>query len=311
MRSRSERRTHQFSFALCIASLVLLSSCGTASSPVSSSTSSAPVSPVVPVARLLPTTIETTTVTDPSRPLVSNGVQLAPARTLPVGIERPKGPGRFPLVVFAPGYDTSPLTYGRLTHVLAQHGYVVAAPSFPLEDPARGNGLDREDLPNEAQDLRVVLAYLLTSSLQTHIDQTHIAFVGHSDGADAVLQAAFEQGHTNPKIDAVIALSPDALSFTPTTGGPPAAIVHGTNDEIVDPAAASQVVRALADQRFDITINGADHASSVIGTTPLTATIDGVILAALNDLETAPDHLIGDVATFSAVSIREAGAEVQ
>jgi pimeloyl-ACP methyl ester carboxylesterase len=184
---------------------------------------------------------------------------------------------------------------------------VVAAPSFPLEDPSRANGLDRGDLPNEAQDIRFVITALLTGSVAVHIETTRISLIGHSDGADAVLQAAFEQGAADARVDEVIALAPDALAFTPITGGPPAVIVHGTADEVVDPAAAGQVVNTLSDQRFDVAIAGADHANSVIGTTYLTASFDGVVLAALNDLGGATNNLIGDVSSLPRVSIRGVG----
>lgn len=228
-----------------------------------------------------------------------------------MAVERPQETGRFPLVVFAPGYDAGPLTYGLFIRAIAQRGYVVVAPSFPLEDPHRGNGLDRADLPNEAQDLRVVLADVLSGPLRFDINAAHITLLGHSDGADAVLQAAFEPGHTDAQIGSVIAMSPDALNFTPVAGGPPAVVIQGTNDDVVDPMAASDVLSALSDERFEITIRGADHASSVIGTTPLTPSVDGVVLAALKDLGRAPELLMNDVKSFSAVSIREVGSQGQ
>ncbi len=267
--------------------------------------------PVVPAARLLPTTIETASYADPSRAVISGGVELAASRQIPVGIERPQQAGRFPLIVFAPGYDTSPLSYGRLTHLLAQQGYVVVALSFPLEDPTRGYALDRSDLPNEAQDLRFVISRLLASALAPHLDPSHISLVGHSDGADAVLQAAYELGHADDRIDAVIALAPDALSFAPIQGGPPALIIHGSADEIVDPAATDQVIAALRGLRFEATVAGADHATSILETTPLSATFDGLILLALRDLSAAPSHLAVDARSFHSVAIRKVGSTTQ
>ena len=45
--------------------------------------------------------------------------------------------GHFPLVVFAPGFDSNPDTYQPFLHAIAAQGFIVAAPVFP------DRGLDR------------------------------------------------------------------------------------------------------------------------------------------------------------------------
>jgi len=110
--------------------------------------------------RNLAVTLSEQQLVDNSRPLVSNGVELAPDRPLPTYLWTPDAPGRYPLVVFVHGYDRSPMQYQRFCSTLASSGYVVAAPSFPLEDPTRGYGLDRSDLPDEALDVSFVITSL-------------------------------------------------------------------------------------------------------------------------------------------------------
>jgi Chlorophyllase enzyme len=298
----SERR------ALVAAALVgwLAVACSAAPGP-STTTASTTTPTAVPVATEYPLAVESMPLVDPTRPVVSHGAELQPVRHLPLLVERPAASGRFPLVVFAAGFDTSPSDYGPLLGAIARRGYVVAAPSFPLEDPAQGNGLDRSDLPNEAGDLAVVVRGVLGSALSAHVEARTVVLLGHSDGADAVLRAAFAPGGAVPQAAEVIALAPDALDFTPVPGGPPALVVHGTADTEVDPAAAAQVVGALADRREDVTILGEDHASAVLGTTPLTPSVRRVILDGLGALGGRIGGLAQRLSRIPAVEVREVG----
>ena len=67
----------------------------------------------------------------------------------------------WPVVVFAHGYNVTPLTYHDLIHHLASSGFVVAAPSFPLE--TAGAPLDENDLSNEPADIKFVLTEVLAA----------------------------------------------------------------------------------------------------------------------------------------------------
>ena len=88
-------------------------------------------SPTTPLA----VTTSSLALSDPDRPLVIGGTEVAATRSLPTTLVAPTR-GRWPLVVFVHGYDVGPATYTRFLDSLASQGYVVAAPSFPLEDPA-------------------------------------------------------------------------------------------------------------------------------------------------------------------------------
>ncbi len=217
------------------------------------------------------------TVTDSSRAVVSHGAVLAPVRTLPTYVWTPHGPGPFPLVVFVHGYDNGPLTYQRFCSTLAASGYVVAAPSFPLEDPQRGFGLDRGDLPNEAADVSFVIGALEQGPLGEDLDAHRVAVVGHSDGADVALMMGFEPSTTDGRVKAVVADAPDPIETTVAPSSDPLLLVQGTADSVV-PYTASQTVFGQVDApTYYLSLLGADHLPPIAGGTPWTPTIDSAV----------------------------------
>jgi len=217
-------------------------------------------------------------VVDPSRPLVSNGITLSPSRSLPTEIVHPTNTGHtYPLVIFVHGYDTSPSTFQRFIAMLASEGFVVAAPSFPLEDPTRGNGLNRADLPNEATDVSFVITSILKSPFASQLTPHEIGVVGHSDGADVALEVGYQQGLADPRIVADVASAPDPISAPVTNGGPPLLLIHGSADPIVDPSSSAQVLNAVHAQAWSLTLEGADHTSAIWGPSQWTFSFDQAV----------------------------------
>lgn len=226
----------------------------------------------------LPIEIQQLDVVDESRPLQSNGVTLSPSRSLPTEIVRPISTARvYPLMIFIHGYDTSPSTFQRFLSILASDGYVVAAPSFPLEDPARQNGLNRADLPNEAIDVSFVVTSILNSPFAKYIAPHELGVVGHSDGADVALEVGYQQGLADPRVDAVVASAPDPISSPATNGGPPLLLIHGSEDPIVDPSSSIHVMNALRAQVWSVTLEGADHTSAILGPSQWTYSFDQAV----------------------------------
>jgi predicted esterase len=217
-------------------------------------------------------------VVDPSRPLVSNGLTLSPSRSLPTEIVHPTSTSHtYPLVIFVHGYDTSPSTFQRFIALLASEGFVVAAPSFPLEDPTRGNGLNRADLPNEATDVSYVITSILKSPFASQLTPHEIGVVGHSDGADVALEVGYQQGLADPRIVADVASAPDPISAPVTNGGPPLLLIHGSADPIVDPTSSAQVMNAVHAQTWSLTLDGADHTSAIWGPSQWTFSFDQAV----------------------------------
>jgi dienelactone hydrolase len=214
---------------------------------------------------------------DTGRPLVRDGVVLAPDRQLPTYIWTPDPPGRYPLVVFVHGYDRSPLQYERFCSVLASSGYVVAAPSFPLEDPTRGFGLDRSDLANEAVDVSSVITSMEAGAATNRVQPSRIAVVGHSDGADVALEVGFEQGTVDPRVQADVAIAPDPITAPLAPSSAPLLLVQGTADSVVPYASSQSVFDQLPGPTYYVSLLGADHLPPIAGGTPWTPVLDGAV----------------------------------
>lgn len=203
---------------------------------------------------------------DTTRPTVRRGVRISPSRALTTMVWSPVVPGPHPLVLFAAGYDVGPSTYDALCRAWATAGYIVAAPEFPLADPAvAGAAVDENDLDNEPADALFVLASLVApgSPLAGAIDPTRIGVAGHSDGAEVALALA-QQG--NRDVKAVIAMSgqPVVPHLAPN---PPLLVVQGDQDTVNPPGRSAAVYAQATPPRFLLTLLGAGHLPPFAGGT--------------------------------------------
>ena len=229
---------------------------------------------------------------DPSRPTVSRGTTLSATRSLPTVVTYPTGSGGpWPLVVFAHGFRLGPPGYARLVATMTAAGYVVAAPSFPLADEAvAGAQVDRGDLPNQPGDVAFVIDQVLAeasdpgSPLAGRVDGTRIGAVGHSDGADTVLEVGYHPARHDARVRAVVALSPDAVVAAGTTTGAttPLLLEHGDADAVVPLQESASVFAAVPARRYFLTLLGAGHLEPVTGATPWTPVLDATVLAFLD-----------------------------
>jgi len=181
----------------------------------------------------------------------------------------PGAPGPRPLIVFAHGFANTPATYRRLLGAWAQAGFVVAAPVFPLLNPAAPGGPDESDLINEPGDISFVISQLLadsaapTGALHGLIDPTRIAVAGQSDGAIAALAVADARRFRDPRIRAAVILSGAEMSgiggyqFGPA--GPALLAVQGTADTSNEPRYTYAYFRAAARPKYLLRLPGAQH----------------------------------------------------
>jgi dienelactone hydrolase len=277
--------------------------------PVAPSTTSTTLS-TAPLRGLAVSTTQTT-FTDPSRQLESNGVVLAPARSLPTYIWAPSSGGPFPLVVFVHGYDIGPLDYQRFCSTLASSGYVVAAPSFPLEDPSRGFGLNRGDIPNEATDVSFVISSLLGAAAARMINPGQIAVIGHSDGADVALLVGYGPGHVDARVRAVVSDAPDPMTGGVQASNVPLLLIQGTADSVV-PYSSSGVVFDQIQSPVDyVSLLGADHLPPIAGGTPWTPVLDNAVAdfldAIVADRGAGPAALSTELAASPLVRLESKG----
>jgi len=229
-------------------------------------TSTSPATSIASQAGSGSITEDTQDFVDNTRPLVRAGVELAPYRALPTTIWRPQRDGHFPLVVFVHGYNMTPAAYGQFCSSVAEAGYVVAAPSFPLEDPTRGNGLDRDDLPNEAKDVAFVITEMTQGSEAIHVVPSKVAVVGHSDGADVALEVGYESGLSDSRVSVTVADAPDAItSPVVTTATAPLLLIQGNADTVVPYSNSQRVFTQIPTRRYYETLLGADHLPPIVG----------------------------------------------
>jgi len=272
---------------------------GTTSAPVASDTTgpdptTAPADPPATVA-FAPADEVTTrhlALVDTTRSTVtSSGTFVAPTRSLPTTVWVPAGSGPFPLVVFAHGFRDGVGPYARIANHVAEQGYLVAAPSFPLTDETRaGVNLDEDDIDHEAADLSFVLTQLLDDpELGPVTDRTRIGAAGHSDGASVAVQLAYGPTGKDPRVRAVVALTagspgPGSLS------GPPMLLEQSDTDQYNDLSIAQDLLDQVTTPWWFVLLHGATHSGPVEGDATYTGYLDAVVVAFLDRyVKDAPD----------------------
>lgn len=195
------------------------------------------------------------------------------------GSHRPPGPahGRFPLIVFAPGFRQCDSTYADLLHAWASAGYVVAAVNFPHSDCLTGAAATESDMVNQPGDMSYVISRLLTDSasraglLAGLISPTEVGVAGQSDGGDTVAALAANTCCADHRLAAAAVLS--GAEWAPMPGRyfggptPPMLFVQGSADAINPPAASLQLYQAdPARARFYLDLFGIGHMTPYAGT---------------------------------------------
>ena len=268
------------------------------------STTTAPAGPPYPVAAL------TVPLVDPSRPTISHGRTVSSSRALTTTVWFPDRPGRFPLVVFAHGFDVSPAPYTSLLETWAAHGYVVAAPAFPLTDPAvAGADLDEGDINNQPADVRFVTDQLVAppDPLSARIDRTRVSVAGHSDGAETALAASTATVPPGePAYRAVVVMSGQPV---PGAAGhnPPALIVQGDADTINPPDYGYSTWDQAASPKLLLVLRGAGHLPPFEAGSPWLSGVEAVTDAFFDVYvaqDGAPTSLAASAARYHNLSLR-------
>lgn len=200
---------------------------------------------------------------DNSRPTVSHGNQISPSRALTTLVWYPQAPGRHPLVVFAHGFQVGPPPYVTLLEAWAAHGYVVAAPEFPLTDSAiAGANLDEGDIDNQPADIRFVTDRLVdpSSPVSARIDPSRVAVAGHSDGSESALAASVNPvASGEPAYRALIAMSVQQMPGVAHTDNPPMLVTQGDQDTINPPSYGYQVYTEGSSPKYLLVLKGGGH----------------------------------------------------
>ena len=202
---------------------------------------------------------------DTSRPTAAApGVPAAASRSLPTTVHVPPGTGAAPLIVLAHGAAGAPEKFTELASSWAAHGYVVAAPRFPLTndgvpEPVIG------DLPEQARDVRFVIDGVLAASAGTgqlagRVDPARIGLFGLSLGALTVWTTVTDDP---TGIDALI--QSDGATLVPDDRlagiSLPVFVAHSDTDPIFPYADVLARYDALPGPKYLLTLHGAPHAA--------------------------------------------------
>ena len=205
--------------------------------------SAAPTSSTVAPTRPFPVTRRDITVVDTTRGTnaePNRNIAAQPTRTLPVMLLVPDGPGPFPLFEFSHGVrGTGPNLEGFLTPI-AEAGYVVAAPTFPLTSGPEGTIFDYVNQPGDVYfviDEVIKMSADAADPLHGLVDPERIALGGHSLGAMTTYGAGYNSCCAQERIDGVILLSAVEAPFPngdysvlPPT---PLLLAHGAMDNTI------------------------------------------------------------------------------
>lgn len=250
---------------------------------------------------------------DTSRPTVSHGHQISSSRSLTTVVWFPDVAGRHPLVVFAHGYQVGPPPYLTLLQAWAAHGYVVAAPEFPLTDAAVAGGeIDENDINNQPEDLRFVTDSLVAtgSPVASRIDPAEIALAGHSDGAESAVAASVAPVPPGePAFHALIAMSVQQLPGVSHTDNPPMLVTQGDEDTINPPAYGYQVYAEGTSPKYLLVLKGGGHLPPVEAGSAWLPGIEAVTEAFLDCYveRDAPAGAIGSSVSGSSLFSFDAG----
>ena len=166
--------------------------------------------------------------------------------TAPVSDAPPRVDGPWPLVVFSHGTYSRPDAATHFCEYLVRHGYVVAAPTFPLTSRVAHTQLpaaDVSDAGNQPADVSFVIDSLLAHPrFGSMIDADRIGATGISLGGITTYFASFGLPTRDPRIKASAPIAPGdppyaSLSFdlgfdgvVPAPVGTPALLLVGDAD---------------------------------------------------------------------------------
>jgi predicted dienelactone hydrolase len=173
----------------------------------------------------------------------------------------------YPLIVFAHGLSGTRRQSVSYTQHLASHGYVVAAPDFPLSNGGAPGGPRIAAVINQPEDVSFVIDEMLGfdaeegNLFEGAIDEERIGLTGHSLGALTTFVTTYGPKR-DERIDASLPISVVGCLFSDDIAGDatvPLLLLVGT-DDLITPAKGTERAYALANApKYAVLIDGADH----------------------------------------------------
>ena len=174
--------------------------------------------------------------------------------------------GKFPLILFAHGYEVTPTFYEPMLEAWAAAGYVVAAPTFPILSGSPG-GASHVDYEKTFDDASFVITSVLQAAssdpVAALVDPSRIAAAGHSDGETIAFGLGYLACCRDQRVSAVIPMAGDlsrANNPHVRDTGTPILHIMETNDEYDPYQASIEWDRAnLTAPRWMLTLVNASH----------------------------------------------------
>jgi dienelactone hydrolase len=200
--------------------------------------------------------------------------------------------GPFPLVIFGHGFAVTPGIYASMLRSWTRAGYVVAAPTFPLENENAPGGPDEDDLVNQPRDMSFVITQLLAASagrkgfLAGLIDLHELAVSGQSDGGETALAVAYDTMFIDRRIGAAVILSgakiPGVGGFSFPAPSPPLLATQGTADTVNPPSFTHAFFDGAPPPKYLLTLFGASHLGPYTDSEPQLTIVERVSIAFLD-----------------------------
>jgi predicted dienelactone hydrolase len=211
---------------------------------------------------------------DTSRPTAATAASpKTNQRQLPTLILTPVAPAskpdtKYPLMVFGHGLGGDPASYESLLRAIAQQGYVVAAPTFPLSNKQTPGGPGLTDQPNQAKDMSFVITQLLTDKA---VNPDWLFAGGHSLGGITTVDLFARPDTVDKRIDGaiVIAGTVNVFSFNKMFVGTPATPVlflHGNADKVVPHQLGRSTFLQAKSPKWFVTVVDGDHSFGLAST---------------------------------------------
>lgn len=166
-------------------------------------------------------------------PASPRGLTASPPPAVPVPIAND---GPFPIVAYAHGLTSRGEPSRYMCEHLATHGYICAAPLFPLSNGEAPGGPTIADAGNQPADLNFVMNQVaLVPEIGPAVDTQKRGILGLSLGGLTVLLATYHPVLKIPNLKASVAQAPVSCFLGPATYSRPipTLIIAGTADMLV------------------------------------------------------------------------------
>jgi hypothetical protein len=201
--------------------------------------------------------------------------------------------GKFPLIVFAPGFNSNPATYQVFLHDIAAQGYIVAAPTFPIEASIPGMGgaqRSNTEIIYQIYDMSAVISQMVAYSktpgnfLNTAMNQTQIGVIGHSDGGMTVAGMTMSSSYVDSRIKTAVVMSgagPYGLTWR-NRKVVPLLMEQANKDPYNSPSSAAWLFNHVTGPRGYLDLNGVYHIWPLIGNDKIADLTRRTVIAHLN-----------------------------